>query len=175
VTETLLDLFRHNLWANEKIIDYCRSQPEELLDKSVGGTYGTPRATLIHLVAAEEWYVFRLTGKKFEDLLSQDEPFPEPFPGFNDLERRAKRSGEAVIEAARSITNAQMYRTFPDEEGKVWEVRKPLVLVQVINHATEHRAQIVTTLSALGAEPIELDVWRWGPESGAMTEVTPGA
>jgi uncharacterized damage-inducible protein DinB len=175
VTQPLVDFFRHNKWANQQIVDYCRSQPEELLDKSVGGTYGTPRATLIHLVAAEEWYVFRLTGMKFEDLLDQEEPFVHPFPGFDDLKRRAKRSGEAVIEAAQTTTYDQTYRTFPDDEGKIWEVKKPLVLVQAINHATEHRAQIVTTLSALGAEPIELDVWRWGPESGAMTEVTPGA
>jgi uncharacterized damage-inducible protein DinB len=172
VTEPLVDFFRHNKWGNEQIVEYCRKQPDELLDKSVAGTYGTPRATLIHLVAVEEWYVFRLTGKKFEDLLSQDEPFPDAFPGFDDLKRRAKRSGEAVIEAARTTTHAQTYRTFPDEEGKVWEVSKPLVLVQVINHATEHRAQIVTTLSALGAEPIELDGWRWGPGAGAMTDVS---
>ena len=167
MTETLLDLFRHHQWANEKIIEYCRQQPDDLLDKSVAGTYGTPRATLMHLLATEEWYLFRLTGKKFEDLLEEE----DPFPGFDDLARRARRSGEAVIEAARTTKYGPTYRTMPDEEGKVYEVNVPMVLVQVINHATEHRAHIITTLSALGAEPIEIDAWRWGLATGAMTVV----
>ena len=168
MTEALLELFRHNQWANEKIVEYCAEQPDELLDKSVAGTFGTPRATLMHLVATEEWYSFRLTGNKFEDLLEED----DPFPGFDDLERRAKRSGATVFEAARTTTYGPTYRTMPDEEGKVYEVNVPLLLVQVINHATEHRAHIVTTLSALGAEPIELDGWRWGLANGVMTEVS---
>ncbi len=168
MTETLIDLFRHNQWANEKIVAFCRAQPDELLDKGVAGTYGTTRATLMHFLASEEWYLFRLTGKKFEDLLEED----DPFPGFDDLERRVKRSGEAVIEAARTTTYGPTYRTMSDEEGKVYEVNVPPVLVQVINHATEHRAHIMTTLSALGAGPIEIDAWRWGLATGGMRDVT---
>ncbi len=168
MTETLLDIFRHNTWANEQIVEYCRKQPEELLDKSVAGTFGTSRATLMHLLATEEWYLFRLTGKKFDDLLEED----APFPGFDDLRRRATRSGETTTKAAHTTAYGPTYRTMPDEEGKVYEVNVPLVLVTVINHATEHRAHIVTTLSALGAEPVELDGWRWGLATGAMTEVS---
>ena len=168
MTEALLELFRHNRWANEKIVGYCSKQPDELLDKSVAGTFGTPRATLMHLLASEEWYLFRLTGTKFEDLLEED----DPFPGFDDLKRRAARSGEALLEAARTTTYGPTYRTMPDEEGKVYEINVPLVLVQAINHATEHRAHIMTTLSALGAEQPYLDGWRWGEKAGLMTEVT---
>ncbi len=168
MTETLLDIFRHNQWANEQIVDYCRNQPEEILDGKVAGTFGTPRATLMHLLATEEWYLFRLTGEKFEDLIDE----ADPFPGFDDLERRAKRSGEALIESAQTTTYGPTYRTKPDEEGKVWEVNKAMLMVQVINHGTEHRAHIITTVSALGGEPIELDGWRWALEVGAMRDVT---
>ena len=168
MTETLLDLFRHHQWANEKIVEYSRQQPDELLDGSVAGTYGTPRATLMHFISSEEWYLYRLTGKEFDDAVNED----DPFPGFDDLHRRVVRNGEAVLEVARTMTYGPTYRTMPDEEGKSYEVNTPLVLVQVINHATEHRAHIMTTLSALGAEPIEIDAWRWGLATGVMKEVT---
>ena len=168
MTDALLDIFRHNQWANEQIIAYCRKQPDDLLDSKVAGTYGTSRTTLQHLVAAEEWYVFRLTGEKFEDLLEEE----HPFPGFDDLERRLKRSGEAIMRAVQNTTPGSTYRTMPDEEGKVYEVDRRLLPTQDVNHATEHRAHIITTLSALGAEPIEIDGWRWGLANGVMTEVS---
>ncbi len=35
-------------------------------------------------------------------------------------------------------------------------------MVQAINHATEHREQISSMLSALGVTPPELDGWAYG-------------
>jgi len=37
-----------------------------------------------------------------------------------------------------------------------------VVMVQAINHATEHREQISSMLSALGVTPPELDGWAYG-------------
>jgi uncharacterized damage-inducible protein DinB len=162
VTETLLDLYRHNTWANLKIIEYCERQPDEMLDASVAGTYGTPRATLMHLISSEEGYAGRLRGEPFEDRLDQD----GPFPGFAELRRRAQRSGDSLLGSARTTPVDATLRVRGDE-GQ-FTVTAAILLVQAINHATEHRAHIVTTLSALGVEPIGLDAWEWGLEVGTM-------
>jgi uncharacterized damage-inducible protein DinB len=55
----------------------------------------------------------------------------------------------------------------PDETAQVdWDgtprdVPKTILLTQVINHATEHRAQVMAIMTQLGVEPPELDGWQY--------------
>lgn len=43
-----------------------------------------------------------------------------------------------------------------------------LILVQAINHGTEHRSQIATILTQLGVEPPNMDGWTFFDASGHM-------
>ena len=45
-------------------------------------------------------------------------------------------------------------------------------MVQVINHATEHREQIKSMLSALGVTPPSIDGWDFGDATGALAPST---
>ena len=47
-----------------------------------------------------------------------------------------------------------------------------VILVQAINHATEHREQINSMLSALGITPPDLDGWSYGEAIQALVPVT---
>lgn len=163
MTQILLDLYRHHLWANLRVLDYCEAQPFELLDRKIAGTYGTPRETLVHIFGAEEGYSGRLRGAFFDDALSEG----DAFTNFDDLRRRARRTGEALLEAAATTPPDRMFRI---DDGK-FDSSAGLFVVQPINHATEHRVHIVTTLSALGVEPVSLDAWDWGLETGTLKEV----
>jgi uncharacterized damage-inducible protein DinB len=42
---------------------------------------------------------------------------------------------------------------------------------KIINHATEHREQIKSMLSALGVTPPDIDSWDFGEFSGALVPV----
>jgi uncharacterized damage-inducible protein DinB len=46
-----------------------------------------------------------------------------------------------------------------------------LFLLQAINHGTEHRSQIATTLTQLGVEPPEMDGWGYIFEADYLVEV----
>jgi uncharacterized damage-inducible protein DinB len=47
-----------------------------------------------------------------------------------------------------------------------------VVLLQVINHATEHREQIKSMLSALGVTPPEIDGWDFGLVTNALVPMS---
>ena len=47
-----------------------------------------------------------------------------------------------------------------------------VVMVQAINHATEHREQINSMLSALGLTPPDLDGWTLGEATGALVKIS---
>ncbi len=165
MTDVLSQLFRHNYWANLKIIEWCESIPSEALDMASTGTYGTPRATLIHLLAAEEGYLRMINVSPPESTVRG----LEVFPGFDALRRAAEYTGHAFVTAADEIGPEGVWRG--QWGGAEWEVDQAVVMMQVINHATEHREQIKDTLSRAGYPAPELDSWAYAHEKNLMRKV----
>src|SRR5260370_38087497 len=93
MTTGLADFFKYTLWANLRLLDACAHLSDAQLDATTRGTFGSVRETLMHIFAGEEGYVQRFTGKfpthRLQELTT--------FPGFDELRRRAKRSGERLI------------------------------------------------------------------------------
>jgi uncharacterized damage-inducible protein DinB len=86
-------------------------------------------------------------------------------PAFAELQEVANASGEGLLSLARG--EAQPLETrLRTRDGYL--VDPWVVLVQVINHATEHREQIKSMLSALGVAPPEIDGWSYGDVAGAL-------
>ena len=46
-----------------------------------------------------------------------------------------------------------------------------LLLLQAVNHGTEHRSQVATILTQLGVVPPEMDGWTYFDESGHLIPV----
>lgn len=134
-------LFRHNLWANLRLLDCCARVSEDLLDAAAPGTYGKVRDTLVHLLAAEQRYVEALTGEPNPETWNEE----KDFPGFDALRRSAEYSGGKLIETAETIAH-DAFRT-GTYRGRPYEIPAAVFLVQAIHHALEHRSHIVTILS----------------------------
>jgi uncharacterized damage-inducible protein DinB len=60
MSTVLIDAFRYKRWANLHLLDICSTLDEIQLQLTTPGTYGTIRATLQHLLAAEQRYATRL-------------------------------------------------------------------------------------------------------------------
>ena len=156
----LVELYKHNLWANLRLLDLCAGLNDEQLDAAAPGTYGRVRDTLVHIFAAEERYVKLFTGSQPEHPLRES----EGFPGIEELRERARRSGEALIEVAGRFRSSRILRG-KWRSGEPYTLRAVVPMVQAINHATEHRAHIVTVLSQHGVQPPDLDGWAYGVEA----------
>ena len=46
-------------------------------------------------------------------------------------------------------------------------------LAQALHHGSDHRSQICTALTTLGAEPPSIDVWDFGEHDGRVIEIPP--
>lgn len=161
MANALTELYRHNLWANLRLVDYVAGLDERYLTVSVPGTYGNVGDTLLHIANLEERYARGLRGESIAELPYQD----NGFPGFDTLRERFRRSGESLIEIADQV---QPGDTFPAVwQGVTHQMPVTDPLIQAINHATEHRAHIVTTLSQHGVEPVVLDAWTFAGETRA--------
>ena len=154
MTENFLaKIFEHNNWANQQIIEACYALTDEQLDAEPHSvTKGTIRGTLVHLVSSQEGYLRTLTVPREERLHPRTVPFAE-------LEESARNSGEGLLALARGERNPFEAR-LKTRDGFYTEPW--VVIVQVINHATEHREQIKSMLSALGVTPPDIDGWDYG-------------
>jgi uncharacterized damage-inducible protein DinB len=153
MTTLLANFFRYHLWANLRILDACAHLSDTQLDICVPGTFGSVRKTLVHIVAAEEGYVRIFMGKAPTRSLRED----DPFPGFDELRRRAELCGESLLAIVEQFDPERVFHL--SDEGQFYDVPAILVLIQAINHATDHHSQIATMLSQQGITLPELNSW----------------
>lgn len=155
--DTLTILFQHNLWANLGILETCANLTDEQLDTTTVGTYGSVRDTLEHIVHAEQAYFSRIsTGKLY--------PRQKDTPPLTIVEmtKIVEATGSGLIEWAPKVKADDTVNL--DWEGTPRDVPKTILLTQAINHATEHRAQVMAILTQLGIEPPDLSGWAYFDE-----------
>ncbi len=160
--DTLTTLFRHHLWANERLIDLCARLSDEQLDATLLGTFGSIRDTLQHIVAAERSYLSRISaGRPYRH------PADAPPLTLAEMLAWARASGASLIQWAPQVEPGDVVQI--DWDGVLRDVPKTILLTQAINHATEHRAQVMAILTHLGIEPPELDSWTYFDETAQAT------
>ena len=152
--DTLTTIFKHHLWANQTLFKVCAGLTDEQLDATVKGTYGTIRNTLEHIALAERGYFSRIsTGERYR------RPEDDPPLTREVLLASITKTGNDFLEWIHKVAAGDVVTI--DWDGTPRQVPKAVILTQVINHATEHRAQIMVTLTQLGIEPPELDAWMY--------------
>lgn len=154
---TLRSIFEHNAWANERLLEACRGLTEEQYATSAVGGYGDLRSTLAHIASGEVFYTLLLTGWRPSTRWQQD----DPFPGVDELLEVVRETGPRLLKVA---------TTWPDD-GEIERdpgemIPASVILVQAINHATEHRAHATTILTKLGIEPPAIDGWTFAGVPG---------
>jgi uncharacterized damage-inducible protein DinB len=155
----LAKIFEHNNWANLRILEVCSTLSDEQLDaepKSV--TKGSIRRTLVHLVSSQYSYLRTLT-------LPLEERLEAFTVDFADLKESISQSGEALLTLAkgeREPLKSQL-QTRDKYLVEAW-----VLMVQIINHASEHREQICSMLNDLGVTPPDMDSWSYGEATHAL-------
>ena len=79
---------------------------------------------------------------------------------FGELEESARISGEGLLALAPGDASKPLAAQLQTRDG--YYVKPWVVMLQAINHATEHREQIKSMLSALGVTPPDIDGWSYG-------------
>ena len=163
MTENMLvKVFEHNNWANSQIIQACSALSDEQLDaEPQSATKGSIRRTLLHLVASQQGYLSLLTLPVEARLDAR--------PAFAELQAAARASGEGLLALARDEPSKHLQTRLQTTDG--YFVEPWVVMVQTINHATEHREQISSMLSALGVTPPDLDGWAYGEVTHALIPI----
>jgi uncharacterized damage-inducible protein DinB len=157
LNDSLTTLFRHNLWANLRLLEACAELTDEQLAAAIPGSRGSIRDTLSHITLSERHYFSRI---------STGQPYQRPENAkpltLDDMMKSLRTTGEGLIEWASKVGDKDTVQL--NWDGTPREVPKTIILTQVINHATEHREQVKAVMTDLGIEPPDLQSWSFFDE-----------
>ena len=162
----LEDAFAHNVWATRRLLDACLPLSPEQLGTAVPGTYGSILDTARHLVGADCWYLFRITGDRSYNI-------DEDHMDLSQL--RAAMEGNAAVWSgllAKDL-DPDAIVVGSNDDGSETRAATSIRIAQALHHGTDHRSQICTALTTLGIEPPAIDVWAYGEQNGRVVEVPP--
>ncbi|MBZ0288641.1 MAG: hypothetical protein K8I30_13570 [Anaerolineae bacterium] len=159
----LVRIFEQNNWANQEIIEVCLTLTDEQLDAApTSATYGSIRETLLHLIASQKGYLRTL-------ILPLEDRRDPVMLTLEEVQESATESGQAFLALARDSSSIDGKTQIITRDGYI--VEPWVLMVQVINHGTEHREQIKSMLTALGITPPPTDGWYYGESTGTVAKI----
>ncbi|MCA9189627.1 MAG: DinB family protein [Pirellulaceae bacterium] len=147
-TITLIEhLFRYGDWAHDRLFALCDGLSDEQLDQPREMGFGSLRATLFHIYAAEQIWYERWTGVPWR-------PFPfdpqgTPLSAIADGLRDVARQRTTLIDAERE-SDWQRIVSYKDSKQVDYQLPLGELLLHVGNHGIHHRAQALHFLKSFG-------------------------
>ena len=151
----MLTLTEYNRWASERIYRRAVHLDPADLHAAHGQTGRTIYGCLLHLADAQwYWRVLCETGQSPGQELK-----PGDFASVHDLRASAREEDERLVRFASTLTDAQLNRphAYGLPRAKPRSQVLWMLLLHLINHGTQHRAEIGLRLSDLGRSPGSLD------------------
>ncbi len=159
-SETIQCLYDFHYWARDRLLSAIETLPETQYTQQMPGGWGSVADTLAHMVEAEEIWLTRLQGQSPTRLSGQ-----EDMPTFAAMRQRwqlSKDHYQIYLNRADAVELARLCE-YKDTKGNPFSNPVWQILLHVLNHATEHRAQISTMLASIGVSHPGLDMilfWR---------------
>lgn len=143
ITELMKNYANYNFWANMTLVNWLKKQPSALLAQEVKSSFKSVKATLIHILQTQEFW-FSVISKTeflridykgevneiFDLLLQQSETLANY---IHDMETEA-------LEENVFVQSPWFHSNFQNFE----------YVMQVFNHSTYHRGQVITICHNLG-------------------------
>jgi uncharacterized damage-inducible protein DinB len=153
----LVELFRYNAWATRTLLERCRALAPSQRRLTAGGAYGNLEQTIAHVVRADDYYVFLLTGERPQHSLVETDDVD-----FDELAQHAERAAREFERIAAASPDPDEPAIGRGKERGARPVRVGIVLSQVLHHGNEHRGQARTILGANGIKPPDISPWAFG-------------
>jgi uncharacterized damage-inducible protein DinB len=150
------DAFRHfynyHFAENRKLWDsYIASLSQEQFIQEVGYSKGSVRNQIVHLMSVDDTWFSGLRGVEIPETLD-----PVRFDDRKIIRTHWDQVEQTMRDYLSKLRDEMLFeKPFPEGEDKdliLWQV-----LLHVVNHGTDHRAQILRLLNDLGVKTVSQD------------------
>lgn len=153
-------LFAYDRWATTSVLEALHGLDAAMWERpNAIGERGLGGILVHHLGASQRWRI----GLESRGEKEGPSPEDEPLPSADALRARWDTEWEAVDAWLPELTDEFVAVVF--DGVPVWQM-----LVHVVNHGTQHRAEAAALLTAEGRSPGELDMINYAEELAARAE-----
>lgn len=145
--------YNYHFAENRKLWDvYITSLPYEQFTQAVNYSHGSVQNQIVHLISVDEIWFSELRGVEPCELLpSANVDDRATIRAHWDKVEQSMRDYLAVLQDG-MLSDKPIEEPEEDKDLMVWQV-----LLQVVNHGTDHRAQILRLLNDLGVKTMSQD------------------
>jgi uncharacterized damage-inducible protein DinB len=144
--------YNYHFAENHKVWSYVTPLSHELFIQGVNYSHGSVRDQIVHLIDAEDVW--------FSELRGVDPSKPLPSADFDDRDvirahwDKIEQNIRAYLTELRDdmLFDKPIKEPEEDKDLMVWQV-----LLHVVNHGTDHRAQLLRVLNDLGVKTASQD------------------
>ena len=158
--DVLRRLYTYNTWATGRVLDAAEQLTPEQLHAPGQAGHGSIRDTLLHLLATHHGWLHWWDGS-----LSPEEAYglradPSDYPDVSALRAFLAKIDQQTRAFTSTLAGDDPGRIYAWElpDGKRWEMPLWGMMLHIVNHCTQHRAEVAAMLSALGHSPGDLDL-----------------
>jgi uncharacterized damage-inducible protein DinB len=147
-------LYDYNCWANERILSAASRVSDEQFASARLGYCGL-RDTLVHIFSAERRWRLRWQGVSNTPMLMAEEV--PTLIVLRDLWAEEQPQMRAYLSALRDADLLDII-SYQAAKGRVISSTRWHTMAHMINHGTQHRAELAMLLTELGYSPGNIDL-----------------
>lgn len=153
--DLLRTLVDYNSWRNRLLLDKAAGLDAATLVAPTRFPMGSLLATLVHIMGAEQVWVQRMQGVSPSAF-----PRAADFPTTQALQARWHEVEAELREFLAGLDGAGLERIveFRRLAGDLMSQRVSDILLHVVNHGTQHGAEVAQMLTELGRSPGDIDL-----------------
>lgn len=147
-------LYDYNYWAHSRVWQCVTQLSTEQLHRSFAYSIGSIHAQLVHTMSAEYIWFSRLKGESPTGMYR-----PEDFPNLEAIRKQWDQIEDMVRQNIAALTEARLLERFEYRRtnGETQSESVLGILLHLINHGTDHRAQTLSLIDQVGGVTIEQD------------------
>ena len=154
-TQTVQMLYDYSYWAHRKVWGCVEQLTEAQFREDTGYSFGSVYSQVVHTMSAE-WIWFSPLQGTSPTAVFRDEDYPtraDVRAKWDDIESNVRACGASLSED--DLHSDFSYTT---TSGKEYQNNRLHILLHVVNHGTDHRAQTLAILDRIGGPTLEQDL-----------------
>jgi uncharacterized damage-inducible protein DinB len=148
--EIIRAIFAYDVATWRRVWDSIATLTPGQCEQPIAYSHGSVRDQMLHVTRVSIAWLMGLKGQPGGQQFQLD---PSDFPTIASIRTRWEAVAEETLAHVNGLTDEDLAGTLPGMMGPTWQV-----LVHLVNHGTDHRAQVLRDLADLGAPSFAQDM-----------------